>query len=710
MAYDNEEPSAPENDKPDEKSPPRDYLPDVNLVSEMKRTKAGKAALKRIHDQINDDWDTGWASTEPFRQRTAKDWDLVAGNLPQKDAPFEGCANIHVPTTLENIERLRLRMMEEIFGDWSNIFGVVPIGAPSDAIADVLTLHGNWQLREQIRDFQRQMHRATFAFLFIGDVTGKSSFDPLTNLNRHDTLTPDDFVVPYTSVTTQPDYSDVPWTAQVLRLYRHDLEARIGDWEDVDRVLDKEPPSFADEPDEPLAEHATASSEQDIDEAQRVKPYKLIEYDGYLELPGEERLRFCQVIFNTEGGHILSLKIHEEENWQDRIRFDHQTLELAAYQEAQHQRAEQLMQLQDQQSQIQQADDAGQGGPLNNMAMMGDLNQAMAIPEVPQPDWLMDSPDGQPEPVRMDPIRMYVHAVCIEPMKGNLGLSYGRMQADNNRAINTMLDQFVDSATLANVPCYIGTGLKFQRDFQFKPGHFNMATGVSPEELKNAIIPFTSQGPSAALFQTVEFLIGTGQSSMQSNNVLSGEPGKSGEPARGLASRLEQASKQLGTVARKFVSEFLTPIVKNNAALNARYLREEELFEITNAATGMAGQYKVRRDMYARNYSVVFRADMRFTSQTERVMEADEALKMVLSIPYLQTNAHLAYAAVKKSFQARGLYEFIRLMGDAPQGPPPPFGMPPQQPPQGEPGQAPGQPPGGPGQGGNVIPMQQGAA
>lgn len=703
MAYEDELTAEFTEDAPEplEKENPERYEPDVNLVKQLMKTKKGKAALKQMSADIRDDFDAGWSSTEGYRERTAKDWDLVCGILPTKDAPYTGCANIHVPVALENLCRLYFRAYEEAFGDWTNIFNVVPVGSMDDAVADILTLHGNWQLREQIRDFPRQMHRAFFSYFFIGDVSGESSYDPLTGLNRHESLTPDDFLVPYTSVTTQPDYSDVPWTVRILRLYQHDLEARMDDWVDVQELLDGKPPSFDDEPTEPLAEHATASSEQEISDEQRIKPYKLLKYEGFLKLPGEKRLRYVQVIIHAEKGHIFSLKLHEQENWQDKLRFETQTVELQAYREAMHMRAEMVMGMEEQQDLIAQADALGEGGPLNNMAMIGDLNQAQELPMPEPPIWLAESETGEPEPIRMDPIRLYVHAVCIEPLKGNLGLSYGRMQADHNRAVNTLMDQVVDAATFASVPCFIGT-LMFERDFEFKPGKFNLAKGVTPDELPNSFIPVQSAGPNPAMFQTIEFVMGVASSSMQSPNVLSGEPGKSGEPYKGLAARIEQASKQLGTLTRKFVFEFVQPIVRNNALLNSMFLREEEIMEVTNHALGMGQQIKVSRQMYARNYAVVFRADMRFTSQTERIAESDEALKMIMMIPQLANNQALLYAAVKKSLQARGLHDFIRLMGAPPPSQesfvPPPPPMPPGQPGAEQGAQG---PPQGPAQGGN---------
>ncbi len=688
-----------EDDVPDEEDmeKPSKWEPGVNLVPDLARTKNGKEALKDMGGTIRGNYRTTWDSTEPSRQRVADDWKLFAGILPKKEMPFEGCANIHVPTALENITRLDLRAYDELFGDWTNVFGVVPVGPQDDQLADVLTLHMNWQLREQIRDFPRQMHRALLAFFFIGDVSGHSFYDPVLKSNRHEVLTPEDLLVPYASVTTMPDYSDVPWLIKILRLYRVDLEARTDEWSDVDKILEKPPPTFEEEPDEPLAEVATESSEQEIDSAQEARPYKLLSFEGWMKLPGDKRLRFIQAVVDPESGWVHCLKLHEQENWQDRVRFDQQMLELDAYESALAMRTQTLADIDQQKMLIQNAEDQGMGGPLNNMAMLGDLEEVEAqVPMPPAPPWLEEAEEGQPERVRMEPIRLFVHSVCIEPLKGNIGLSYGRIQADHNRAINTMVSQFVDSATFANVPAFIGGGgLQFKAAFQYKPGYINISN-LPAEQVRSAIVPIQTPGPSGALFQTVEFLMHVSASSMQSPQVLSGEPGKSGEPFKGLAARIEQASKQLGTLTRKFMNEFLEPIVKNNGLLNSEFLADDELMHIVNRALGTAQEVKVGKALYKRSYGIVFRADLRFTSQTERVAEADEVLKMVDMLPPLQANPRFLYESIKGALTARGLHKFVPLLGKPPEPNQEFMPPPPPMPPGAEAGAA---PPGPNGQG-----------
>jgi hypothetical protein len=164
-----------------------------------------------------------------------------------------------------------------------------------------------------------------------------------------------------------------------------------------------------------------------------------------------------------------------------------------------------------------------------------------------------------------------------------------------------------------------------------------------------------------------------------------------------LAARVELATKVLGTFARKSLG-FVESIIKKNALLNSVYLREEELFAVSNNALmgfpelqpGPNGEtpLKIGREMYARSYEVEFRCDLRFASMQQRIAEADEVVGMSLQDPLLASNLQFRYYALKKAFEARGRPDLVRALGP----PPPPGMMAPPAPPQ--PGA--GKPPEGP--------------
>lgn len=658
----------------------------LNLAIDFDAHPEGKKALKKLGYKIICEFDADWESCTEWRQRIADDWQLFAGDLPEKDFPYKDAANVHVPIALENITRVVFRAFGELFGDKSNVFGVSSLGPSDDEQAALLSMHGNWQLRNEIPDFYRQMCRALLNFFFVGDLTGHSYYDEIRKQNRHEVLSAEEFVIPYAYKTTMPDYSDLPHMTKVMMRYKHEIEAMRGVWFDVDVVLKEgNEATFDNDPEMPLTQAAAQTAGVEAPDADSEAPRKVLWYEGWADLPNQERQRFIKAIVDYETQHVLSFTIHEEAPWQEQAKYKRQVDELAKFRNQQAMFQQALQEHESQLASVGQAAGMGELGPEQAMQELQAMQAQAPQPPIP-PAWLENPDDPEAAPRRPDkrPIHLFTHAVCLEPSGGSLGLGYGRGQADHNRAANTAMSQFTDSATLANCKTLIAAGsVEWEGGFQLKPGAINRASGMSPSELKDGLIPFAFADANPALLEVVKNAQDSAESSIQGPAVLSGESGKSGETARGISARIEQATKQLSVVTGKFVSEFLITILRNNAYLNSIFLPEEELFqmEANLIPTGLVPPFKIGRELYARNYQVEIRADLRFATQAQRVGEADDSLKLITSIPQLQGNISLIYAAVKKCLEARGQRDLIPLLGPPPPVPTTPLGLPPPTPP-----------------------------
>lgn len=655
-----------------------------NLVEAFMANQKGKDELKRISEYVDKQFTAAWDAQEGYRTRVADDHCLWTGELPKKEFPFDKMANPHVPIMLENITRISMRIESEVCGDYTNMMGVLPVGPDDKDQADLLTRHGNWQLSEQLTDFKRQVKRGLLRYIKDGDVVCHSYYDTARRKNRHEILTSDEFVTPHVHSTVEPDFSDCPWVAKILYRYRHDLQKMRDEWYDVDAVIEKETPSWDSEPDAPLRETVNANNE--VSEDGQDAPYKLLYWCGWLELPEQTDDRYCLVVLDTATKAILQLQILEEEDWQDRHRFEKQMGDLEQFRI---------------QSQTYQVDSEAR---MAAAEMQAQGIMPIEVPGVPvmepmKPDWLEEGEDPndmafEPKPVRKVPIFMFAHGVCIEPLAGALGMGYGRVQADHNRAANTLLAQYVDSATLGNIKSYITAGgVSFDKPFQMAPGRINVAKGTTPRDLKDSFIEINPQPANPQMVELVDKVQAWAQSSMQAPDVLSGESGKSGETYRGISTRVEQATKQLSVVAGGF-AQFLTQILKNNAKLNAKFLPENETFAVNNHKLGTSELLTVGRALYERDYKVVIKSDLRFASQQQRIQEADQTLQMVGGLPPLQQDIPLLYQAIREVLIARSQDALVPFLGPPPPPPVTTFGIPPPPPPGMVPPPPPPPPPG----------------
>lgn len=679
-----------------------------NLIPQFEKHSKGLDALKKIEDQVFEDFDNAWDGTESRRKKTADNWKLFAGDLPKKDWPFKNAANAHVPLLFKTLTRVTATVFNEIFGEWDGFYRVLPVGPDDDGVAEALTKHGNWQLREVIPDFYRQQMRGVLLFFTTGDVVCHSYWDEFNNRPAHEVLTCEDFVVPYVHVTTAPDYSDVPFRVRILNKYRHELSPLKGQWSNVEKVLKREHASLDDGPDQDMGYTAGKILGQDKPDDQRVAPYKILWYEGWTEhLPGQEKPRFIRVRVDYNSRQMLCLNIHEEPEWREKRRYDMQVSELQAYKSQLSEYQTQVVELTQQRAQVEMAAQDPTADPIAVQAQLDQLDPSAITPVLP-PGWMQNPeivddfgvPLEEPKKPTRVPLHQFTHAVCIEPIVGNIGMGWGQMVADYNRAANVMLSQHIDQATLGNTWGIITAGsLQFERPLSFGPGTVNVAKGVTGAQLKDAIHELRPQPANPQLLEGVDRMDQYAEQAAQAPGVLSGESGKSGETYRGQAGRLEQATRQIQVPSRMYAETFLKPILKNNAHLNSVFLADEEIVAVNNKLIGHVEELKIGRKMYERDYRTQIIADMTFATRAQRIAEADEVLQLIAQLPPLQNDIPLQQYAVRKCFEARGDFNYVPFIG--PQQPPPetPFGLPPPapepepgMPPEGEPQPQPGPP------------------
>lgn len=703
MADDNDYGEQPEaTEKPAAKKPAAKYDENSpNLAIDFSKTDEGKKFLKKLSEKCMENYQEAYDSSEEYRHRAADDWKIFLGDLPKKQPPFEKSPNPHVPIMLTNLARIYSRSATEIFGDWSNVVTIAPVGSNDYDAARIRTLHTNWQLREQITNFKREMYRALLMFFTCGDVAAHSYWDPFRRRNTHEVLSTDNFIIPYVYVTTEPDYSDVPFKCKIMRRYRHELQRYRDVWLDVDKVIARTAPSWGDDPETPLREETGHTQGQEMPDGVKGAPYVLIWYEGWCELPGDDIERYVKVVIDKTTHAVMHLQVHEKEDWKDKLRFTRQTAELDAYTEAMQGYAANIAAIEQQKMLVQERLMAPDVDPQEAAVMQAALAEAPLPPMPPAPEWTEPGDDGmptrlEPEPVRMVPIEMFSHGVCIEPLVGSLGLSYGRIEADLNRAANVSLSQFADSAALNNANVFFTNNVEFDTPPSFYPGA-NIKTRTSTTKLSDSIMPMSVGPASPQLMQLVELMSQFGSEVLQAPGVLSGESGKSGETFRGIAARIEQATKQLSFSTRKF-GDFIEQIGKHNCELNAVYLDDEEVFQVNDHALQTIEEMRTGRRMYQHDFKVEVRSDLRFATQQQRIAEADEALNLASVVPPLMNDLAYWHAAVTKCLQARELHDMVPLLGPPPPPPMTPFGIMPTMPGAPVPGEDPAaeqqQPPG----------------
>jgi len=681
---------AEESTNPDEDPPLVLNLDAPNLIEELEATTEGKTFLKRLVQETHDEFMTAWDKNAAYREKVAESWRVLFCDLPPKMKPFENCANAAIPLALQNIVRLTNKMTTEVFGDFTEPFNFTPMSPESEPVAPIVTQHSNWQLRNRMPGYKRQMKRALLIFAMGGDVAAHSYYDPITRQNCHETLSCDDYVTPYTHVSVNPDFSDVPWIARRFPYQKYRLKrmGREAGWVNVDKVVSYEAPEYTNEQAETTLRNTIAEFMGEDPFGQKKGEYEIIQYEGWMELPGTDGTElYCQLIFDLCTKIPLKLSVHMRAPYYERTRFETQQQEFQQFQGAiqQHQMMQQQKEMQIG-SLLQQAQSLPQDSPdVGTIVQQAQALDSQPLPPPPPPpSWLKPGMEG-PEPPRKEPIYMFAHGVCLEPMAGNLGVGLGRIDGQLNIAANTVWSIFLDAASLGNGKTFItSSNVDFQGPFKIGPGAINKAKNVMPSDLQNAFLPLEFGQANPQLIEAADRFMLFGEQAANTPDIMSGAEGKSGETARGVQARIEQTNAMIKVPTMAF-ADFAIQVMKNNCKLNAVFSEEEEIFYVNryneDLQAGGAQLVRAARAMYDNEYEIELMSDLQFRSRAQKVSEADEIVQLPNAMPELQFNYAFKYHAIKQSLEARGFRKIARTL----LGPPPPlpqntFGLPPGTP------------------------------
>ena len=685
-------------------------LPDnvVNLVPfllEQAAQEGGeeikKFITKTLPRQVVDHYDEDCEARKGWMEKRAERMKLFLGNIDPKHGAFKDAANLHVPILSTRILRLASRVYSEIFQQGQPIFAVQTNSRVTEEQANAITKAENWQFRKEIPEFQRHVFRAIIEFFLDGECTFDSYRDFDRNVNRHDYLSPDEFVYPYTRRTSSIDMSDVPRKTKVLFPYKRDIMklVKLGFYDkgQAEKVCKTEG-SHEDAPEMPNKDAQDKYEGMDPSEHTSDAPYCFLEYHGWTTIPGQEDEIPVRVVVDKKTETVLGLYSRYYDDPTDKVRFDKQTTEHSDFMGGVDQFT-QAMQL-EQQLLERLKDPSVPPDEAHQVAMQVQSQR----PQPPmRPQW-MDQSGSPPEPCKQKVIERFSHGCCIENPEGSHGIGIGTLLMPHQVAANITQNQFTDLATLSNemgLGGFMHTNMKLDPGVKtVEPGVIMRVSGIPPADMEKAYFRLTAPQANPQLLQALQGQESAADGISSAPDVLSGQ--KDGdETFRGQATRVEQATKQLTVHASNFV-QVLTNVGKNNALLNFMFMPDQMDMDVQDPNTQKAEKITVGRDMYKDSYDILFSADLSFSSRAAKIAEKDDALGMVTKgippqIAQLIFPPTMFSAMARECFKARGMYDLAAMVlsdeeimakVQAAQQPP---GMPPGASP-GPPGQ-PGQPP-----------------
>jgi chaperonin GroES len=160
-------------------------------------------------------------------------------------------------------------------------------------------------------------------------------------------------------------------------------------------------------------------------------------------------------------------------------------------------------------------------------------------------------------------------------------IGYGSLLEDPSSAIDSLINQMVDAATLQNAGGgFLGEGVKIMGgDKPFRVGEWKR-TQTGGGLLKDNIMSLPAAGPSSVSFTLLELLISAAKEITASADALTGTSSGTEQPTTLLA-RIEQAQKIITGILKRIHRSFGQEL-RILRRLNRDYLDEEEYFQLSD--------------------------------------------------------------------------------------------------------------------------------
>lgn len=262
------------------------------------------------------------------------------------------------------------------------------------------------------------------------------------------------------------------------------------------------------------------------------------------------------------------------------------------------------------------------------------------------------------------PLEYFVHYPFLTNPDGFYGLGYGHMVGSLNDAINKILRQSIDAATLANAGNMSGY---ISETLGVKGGDNDVAIGKmkkipkTVDDISKGIYTFKFPGANQSLVNLLEMLVQTAQRTSATTDAVTGDIDKVMQPQTIMT--LLESSLQLPTSVMEQMALAFEEELAKLFRLNRIYFDKEQPIPDGSKTT------VITPADYESNLRIVPIIDPRQVTQQQKVAKAQQVFSFVMNNPVLAQNQDIILEASKRVFEAMSVEDVDTLL---PQPPPPP--------------------------------------
>ena len=204
------------------------------------------------------------------------------------------------------------------------------------------------------------------------------------------------------------------------------------------------------------------------------------------------------------------------------------------------------------------------------------------------------------------------------PDGGFYSMGFGSLLLPINKAINSLINQLIDSGTLNNMQGgLIGRGLRLKNgQIQFKMGQWQVLDAANGDDIRKSVFPWPTKEPSGTLFSLLSLLMQVGKDLSSTTDVLSGK-----QPAQNVASTtisqlVEQGTKVFVAINKR-VYRSLKKEYRKLYRLNSKHLSQDEYENVLDDPAA-----DVKKDFDLGGVDILPVADPAVSTESQRMYRA----------------------------------------------------------------------------------------
>lgn len=182
--------------------------------------------------------------------------------------------------------------------------------------------------------------------------------------------------------------------------------------------------------------------------------------------------------------------------------------------------------------------------------------------------------------LRIDPDMYFTHYKFLpSPDGGFYGMGFNLLLGTLNHAVNTLVNQLVDSGTLYNLQAgFMSKQFRIPGgSLSFKPGEWKQVNAMA-QDIKSGLFPLPVREPSQVLYMLLQLLVNAGERLASTTDIFVGENPGQNQKATTTMAVMEEGKKVFTAIykrVRKGLSEEIVKLYK----LQRTYLDREEYHE-----------------------------------------------------------------------------------------------------------------------------------